>query len=308
MKYYRIFDLTLASEIEFSNLLSSEQTTPDYILKLGTVIADSPVASIGLFTQASASELYHEISGVARFHCKDNIITVDKNCASDAQDIKVFLLDTIFAYLLNQAGYLLLKGSAVKTETGALLIASNSSNGCSALAATLQQEFSYPIISDGLLIIKKSLSAPKTIVLVPNNTPLTLWQDSCKHLSLDYTKQLAVRANLLKYEFPIAISTDDELPISNLTHLVTHNADTVCCQTLSATDKIDRILELTHYPQLVTASNNTRDSFKLAIQLANTCNISNVTRPQKYDYSQFALQVHEHLNNNSLIPAGGSNE
>lgn len=309
MNYYRLFGMTLASEIEFANLLiSAPATAPDYIFKLGT-IDDSDLAApvIGLFTRASTSELYHQIPEIARFHCKNKVITVEKNTNSNAQDLKTFLLDTIFTYLLNQQGYLVLRGSAIKIGTSALLIASNSSNGTSALARTLQQEFGYPLISDGLLVVK-SHPQLKTAQIVPNNTPLTLWQDSCRHLTLNYDQQLPVRANLLKYEFPLTLANDEALPIKNLIHLVTHNAKTIDFQTLTATDKIDELLTLNHYPQLLEASNNTRNSFKLAVQLANNCNILKITRPNKYNYQQFAHQVHAKLLEDSLITTGEHNE
>jgi hypothetical protein len=309
MNYYRLFGMTLASEIEFANLLISAPTTePDYILKLGN-IDDSNLAAprLGIYTHATGSELYHKIPDIVSFHCNNRLITVEKNNNSDSQDIKAFLLDTIFTYLLNQHGYLVLRGSAIKIGTNALLIASNSSNGTSALAATLHEEFGYSIISDGLLVIKSSPEAKNT-QLIPSNTPLMLWQDSCKHLALSYEQQLQVRLNLLKYEFPQALTIKETLPIKNLIHLATHNATTIDFQTLTTTDKIDELLELTHYPQLMKASNNTRNSFKLAVQLANNCNILKITRPTKYNYQQFAHEVHVKLLENSLIRIGKNNE
>lgn len=309
MNYYRLFGMTLASEVEFANLLISAPTTePDYILKLGD-IDDSNLTgpTLGIYTHATGSELYHKIPDIVSFHCNNRLITVEKNNNNDSQNIKAFLLDTIFTYLLNQHGYLVLRGSAIKIGTNALLIASNSSNGTSALAATLHEEFGYSTISDGLLVIKSSPEAKNT-QLIPSNTPLMLWQDSCKHLALSYEQQLPVRINLLKYEFPLALITNEALPIKNLIHLATHTAATIDFQTLTTTDKIDELLELTHYPQLMEASNNTRNSFKLAVKLANNCNILKITRPIKYNYQQFAHEVHAKLLEDSLITIGKNNE
>lgn len=307
MKYYRLFGVILASEIELPNLLTVPDTaSADYVLKLGIIPLRPQAHSDQLFTYASPEELYHEIPGIAKFYCNKNIIIVENKLA-DAQTIKTFLLDTIFTYILNQIGCLILKGSALKIGNTALIITSKSSNGKTSLAASLHKEFGYPIISDGILIIKSNKkSGPAHIIY--NNTPLTLWQDSCKQVKIDYCNKNQMRANILKYEFPIDSITSESIPISQLIHLTTHNVNTTLYETLTSTHKMDQVIELTAYPTLVEACGNTANSFKLAVQLASSCTCIKITRPSKYDYKQFAHEVNNQLITNSSTETGIPNE
>ena len=319
MKYfYSLFGLAIASELEFANLIPAATTeNPDYTIILGKTPDKIDGTQCGISAYATPREFLFEVKNIARFYCANKLIIVDKHPHADNQDIKVFLLRTVFTYLLNQQQYLVLSGTALLVQDKALIIASTASNGKSSLGYSLSKIYNYPIISDGLLVLKEhgwpftvipdsirdpdfeipkhQNTAKKTISIVPNLTPVTLWQNCCDALGVEYANLTKVRQNMLKYEIPTTVEFPQSLEVANIINLKIHTQAEPLITEITSTSKIDTILNLASMTPLVTQTQNTKANFVHSVKLANQTRVLEIIRPRKYSYQEFAKFVADNL-------------
>lgn len=305
--YYSLFGLSCSSELEFVNLVNIPMAeVPDVEIKLGQVPASPEATRIGVSAYATTSAFWLEIKNIANFYVSRDQIIIDKYPQANNQEIKAFLISTVFAYLLYQRQYLLLSGCALSIDNRVCLICSNSSNGKSALATSLVAYHGYSLLSDGLLVLTQD---PQTKSMSPinNQLPLTLWQDSCEKLALPYANLQPVRSSILKYELPNCCGETKELlhpaqasapfTINHIIRLETHTSPEPMFEPVLAKQKMDSLLELAFYPQLFEENKTqTKANFKQHIALANCITMSKITRPHKYSYRDFAALVHEKIN------------
>ena len=304
--YYSLFGLSCSSELEFVNLVNIPMAeAPDVEIKLGQVPKTAEATRIGVSDYATTSEFWLEIKNIANFYVSRDQIIIDKHPQANNQDIKVFLVSTVFAYLLYQRQYLLLSGCALSINNRVCLICSNSSDGKSALAASLVAYQGYSLLSDGLLVLTQDPET-KSMSLVNNQLPLTLWQDSCEKLTIPYANLQRVRSSILKYELPNYCGASEELlypvqasapsTVNHIIRLETHTSPEPIFESILAKEKMDSLLELAFCPQLFEENKvQTKANFKQHIALANCITMTKITRPHKYSYRDFATLVQEQL-------------
>src|SRR5437773_792073 len=147
---YRAYGLNISSEIECPELVLANGAA-DVRVRFGPVPErlENP-GGLGAWYQVSEQELLLTPHHVAHFwvtNGRDVVIQRAPN-ASD-EDIRAFLLGSVFGGLLYQRGYLPLHASAIETHLGAVAFAGPVGLGKSTLAAVLHKR-GYPVVADDL--------------------------------------------------------------------------------------------------------------------------------------------------------------
>lgn len=190
-------------------------------------------------------QFYLSIPGVARFLAcpEDNCIVIEK-ASPEINDtvINTWLLGTVFAYVLQYHGYLVLHGSAVLMKGRAVIFSGESGAGKSTLAGAFLNQ-GYSLITDDLVVIKRRPSGQYQII--PGPAQLKLWKDALYHLNQDINHAIPVNLKIDKYSIPIThVSNEPTIPISAFYELnIAQSNDAFRCERLNATQSLRTLIQ-----------------------------------------------------------------
>jgi hypothetical protein len=178
-----------------------EDHTADVIIGLGQTPAalEDPIQAGG-FYQAKPNQFLLTLDQIqiARFWVQDGKrITIEPAPGSDKDTIRLFLMGSALGALLHQRGQVILHGSAVETERGAVVFVGPSGVGKSTLAATLQQK-GYRVLSDDVCSVTYD-AATQEALIHPGLAHLKLWADATEQLALTHFATRRVQPDLEKY-------------------------------------------------------------------------------------------------------------
>lgn len=199
MNSYRISGLSVRSDIALPGLLPGPSSGgTDVTIRQGAVPAelDSP-KTCGRNWQSRDDVILFRARNVARF-----LVTAGRQIAfepengSAAEDVAIFLVGTVFGFLLHQRRHIVLHASAVNVGGKAVLFCGASGAGKSTLAAALNRE-GFSLLSDDLCAIR--IDGEKGPMVPPDGRQLKLWAATIDQLDLAHGKGLPVRKGLEKF-------------------------------------------------------------------------------------------------------------
>jgi len=202
-RLYRVYGLVVESELEFPELLATQNEAPDMRVSFGKVPESVEHAIVKAnWCQASRLEFLMEIEGVAKYHVADgNRITVELSANSEnevrASDVRLWLLGSAFGALLHQRGMLPLHVSAVKAPTGVWAFTGPSGEGKSTLAGFLHRRFGWKLVSDDVSVIDSDCSRA---IVHPGPQKLKLWADALEHLEFPGCRKVRDLSNTEKFQ------------------------------------------------------------------------------------------------------------
>lgn len=147
---YHAFGLNISSEIELPGMLEAPDDEVDVKISLEELIIPSTPDGPNYFLDQEDVYLWWDDIGKVRIN-DGKEITVDL-IAGENQMIP-FLLGPVMAFLLHQRGFLVLHGSSVKINHGAIAFLGYRTFGKSTTAINLYKR-GYPLITDDILAIK----------------------------------------------------------------------------------------------------------------------------------------------------------
>jgi len=277
---YTAFGLAISSEIEFPELLQHTFAAPQVVIKYGSVsehLADATAR--GITYDATHDEFLFRVANIARYLISNGTqITVEP--LQDAQDaIRLLLLGPVICALLNQRGYIVLHGSAIETENGAVVFSGRSGAGKSTIAAGFSKR-GYHILSDDSCALQKV--TPTELVAVPSFPRLKLWRDSAKHIGLDPAGMKRVRPELEKYNYPIKPNFSlDPQPLRGIYALEASNQEEISFKPLKGLEKIGALARNIVGRRYLAAIGRQTDQFAAIAAVAERQRICSVVRPEK---------------------------
>ncbi len=144
---YYTFGLHISSEIELPGITEIEcNTDPD--VKIIRDKIDFPKDNCYYFIENEDIYLLWDDIGKIKI-CSGKIIIVDTD---DENIIIPYILGPVMGFLLHQRGFLVLHGSSVKINNGAIAFIGNTGSGKSTTAINLYKR-NYPLVTDDLLAI-----------------------------------------------------------------------------------------------------------------------------------------------------------
>lgn len=272
------FGLRIQSEIELPGCAYTD-SNPDVIIGLGKVPKNlhNPKLTLAC-TQVSPNQFLLSLDNVARYLVENgNSITIEPVVGVGEEEIRLFLMSSVWSALLLQRGILPLHGSCISVKDRAIVIGGYSGNGKSTLAAALMQA-GYPLIADelcGVIVSENSLP-----FILPGFPQVLLWTDSLQKLGIESHGLSRVRPNMEKYALNSGNSQMIErVPFEQLYILSVINTPTYQVVPLKGISKVSAIVDSTYRVQHVGGLGLNVLHFKQCTDIAKNIKVKNIERP-----------------------------
>ena len=247
-------------------------------------------------------KFYLAIAGVARYLvCPlQNICFIEAATPAVSYSvIATWLMGTVFAYVLQYHGYLVLHGSAVTINQHAVIFSGESGAGKSTLAAALLAR-GKALLTDDVCVITRNRHGK--LVLVPGPPKLKLWEDAL--LQLNYTTAglhqvihktnkyelllsdqctIPAAANQVNSEATTALAklNSPEIEISHFYELnPTQDSTTLQCIHLSGMAKLQRVVSNTYRYAMLKPLGKINTHFADCGRLAEQISVAQILRPR----------------------------
>ncbi len=280
--YYTAYGLTIASVLHLPELVpldASSNLTPDISIRYGEVPLelDQPDA-IGVIYQAKPNQFLLTLNDIARYLVSGGQeIVIARTPESQDSEVRLFLLGSVLAALLHQRGMLVLHGSAIETEAGAVVFVGSSGVGKSTLAAAFYQR-GFPVLADDVCAV--SLDEQGTPLLYPAFPHLKLWADMLETLAQDKATLQQVRPNLEKYALPLNKPFEQTpLPLHAVYQLTHHNKPDFEFEHLEQMKKFQILSNNTYRQHFLSGLGMRATHFRHVSAVANHVRVGRVTRP-----------------------------
>jgi hypothetical protein len=199
MHHYWGFGLTIASEIEFPELLPYEHNgLPDLTISIGIVPNQLTGDAAGkkVCTSANTGEYLLNLLSIAKYYATGgNSIVVEPLAAADDKSIRLFLLNSVMSAILKQRDMVALNAAGIQYQDGVILFLGRANVGKSTIISQLEQK-GYPIFCDEACILQPG--ADGQISVLPSYPAVNLWADTFEQLA----KPLPPEADKLRPQLP----------------------------------------------------------------------------------------------------------
>jgi len=276
---YNIFGLSIRSEFEIPELSSNRDEEPEVDIQYGEVPEnlDNKISS-GILYESAKQKFLLKLPNVGKYLATNgNQIIVDPKPGATNDEIRLFLLGSVFGAILHQRGYLPLHGSAVKIHNEAMVIIGNSAAGKSTLAASLDKA-GYSLISDDISAILLKESGQCVIL---GGTPfLKLWKDTTDILYPNSSFS-RVRPQIRKYRIPAAKINIPSIQLTVLTvlKLTSINQGDFKIHSIYGANKFSVLRDHVFRDQMIKGMGIQESHFHLLSTLANQIELFHIERP-----------------------------
>ena len=203
MNFYKAFGLSIESEISLPELLSG--TGPGEVcIRKGPVarLEEIDVRGRNFRLEMSEGRFVFEVTQVARFLVREGCeVRVDPAAGASAEDVRLFLLGSVFGALLIQRGSLALHGSAIDYKGRAIAFLGPSGAGKSTLANAFRVYGGVSLISDDVCAL--GLGGPDLPQVYPGYPQSKLWRDSLAMLGIEGNSLRQVGSRVDKRALPV---------------------------------------------------------------------------------------------------------
>lgn len=244
-------------------------------------------------------EFYLEIDDVAKYYveARTNTIYFEKSPAlTEPHMVDTWMYGTVFAYILQYNGYLVLHGSAVMYNDTAIVFSGNSGAGKSTLAAKLNSR-GYPLLTDDIVAI--SHNKEHKLVMSPGHNKVKLWSNALEHFGLPNHNLKPILNKVNKFELPITLHQETPVKISAFYELNHHDIiNHIFLEKVLGIEKINLLIHNTYrYGMLLKLENGLKTHLKQIGELANSISTYRITRPShKYLLDELADMIEAQIN------------
>lgn len=250
-------------------------------------------------------KFYLKIDGVARYLVlpERNICFIEKASQNVSDNVvATWLMGTVFAYVLQYHGYLVLHGSAVEINQRAVIFSGESGAGKSTLAAAMMGR-GYAVLTDDVCVITRN-SLGK-LILVPGPARLKLWDDALFELNYDKAGLNQVVNKVNKYELTLNNGTSDVnslgVEISNFYELnPISDITNIKCTTLTGVSKLHTLVSNTYRYGMLKPLNKIKNNLTDCGALAEQISVAKIIRPMnrslKYSLTELMTVIDQDLN------------
>jgi hypothetical protein len=279
MHCYRAFGLTIASALPCPELLPAEGAADVTISYAPVPEALEDVEQQGVCYQVNSKAFLLKIKTVGKYLVTGGErIIIERAPGVQDKEVRLFLLGSVFAALLQQRGLLPLHGCAVAVDGGAAVFLGPSGCGKSTLAAALRQR-GYRLLADDVCVI--SFSPQGTPSVVSAYPQLKLWADAVKKLGKNPGNLTRVRAAMEKYGLPLGEDfANTSSPLTRVYELVASNSPGFELTSLQGTDKLAVLMNHTYRPQFLAGALAKKRHFEQCGRAARQCRVNRLVRPR----------------------------
>jgi hypothetical protein len=280
MFHYWGYGLTIASEIEFPELLPFDFETADVTIHLGKtpeiLTGANVINRVGVCI--SPTEYLFKFLNTAKYYTANgNSIIVEPMPGTDYQSVRLFVLSNAMAAILHQRDTICLHASAIEYGEGVVLFCGISGAGKSTTATMLQQK-GYKVISDDVCVLK---AEGDFVTSVPSYPMMKLWEDSFEKTGVakvDDTHK--IRPQLPKYarffhqDFDITPHR-----VKKIFVLDVNTSHEVSVSPVSLVNAFKELQKNTYRPVQMNAMQKRSSHFAIVSKLTTAAKIYKITRP-----------------------------
>jgi hypothetical protein len=278
---YRVFGLTLSSEIELPELRPSHpDTQPDFTVRWGHVPRVATTKDpYGLSVTETGAPV--SVTSVARFHVSGGSdIRVDPDPAADEVTIRLFLMGTAMGALFCQRRMFPLHANAIVFDGQAVAFAGPSRAGKSTLAAAFLDR-GHAVLSDDICVINSSIDG--VFVAQPGIPRVRLWSDAVERSGRDALTLTRVRSGMDKYVVPTrAAQPERALPLEAI-FVLGSNGTEVRARALHGFSAIEALAANTYRASFLPMIGDPSVHFETCLKLAQHVPILELQRPWDSD-------------------------
>lgn len=280
--HYYAYGLKITSQLELPELLpitNIDNTLYDVAIRYASVPSSLNAPSLnGVLYQAQPGYFLLNIPGVAHYLAHSgNQIEVDPEPDCDAATVRLFLLNSVLAALLQQRGLLVLHASAIRLDEGALTFLGGSGSGKSALAAAFYNR-GYSVLCDDVCVIDiNSSGVPYALSGFPQ---LLLWKDMLTQLSIDPRQIPQARPGMEKYSLNISDRFSTTPAAVKTIYLLTPSAETeIKATSIQGQGQFQTLKNHTYLASLVEGLQLHARHFQMCMNLCKSTAVKSVQRP-----------------------------
>ncbi|MCA1196453.1 hypothetical protein K9B35_00590 [Sphingomonas sp. R647] len=274
---YRVFGLTLSSEIELPELRSSlEETRPDVTVSWGHVPpAVATKDPYGLSVTEYGATV--SVKSVARFQVSGGTqIRIDPDPSADEATIRLFLMGTAMGAIFCQRRMFPLHANAIVIEGQAVAFAGPSRAGKSTLAAAFLDR-GHAILSDDICVISSGIDG--AFVAQPGIPRVRLWSDAIERSGRDASTLRRVRSGMDKFVVPTRASQPEHaLPLRGIFVIGSDGPD-VCACSLHGFSAVEALAANTYRASFLPVIGDPSLHFQTCLKLAQHVPIFELQRP-----------------------------
>ncbi|HEX3012547.1 MAG TPA: hypothetical protein VHQ70_11080 [Syntrophomonadaceae bacterium] len=276
---YTAFGLIIHSQIEIPELLPADGV-PDVVVRLDKVPVhlENP-SSTGVRFEASPHEFLLSLDTVGRYLVSGGKeIIIEPFSGVTMNDVRVFLLSSVFAALLHQRGCLVLHGSCIENNGAAIIFSGVSGIGKSTLATAFYQK-GYHILCDDLTVVE--IGEDDTPYVIPGVPSMKLWHDALQKLGQNADSLVMVREMMQKYRVNIVNQyCSQPLPLKRIYILGSDLEDKIRITELNSFEKMRVINNNTFRKRFLEGQGVKPIHFKQCALLAQKVRVFKVLRPR----------------------------
>jgi hypothetical protein len=279
--HYRVFGLSVASDLPCPELLPGPTADADITFRYGDVPEwlDNPADS-GARWQTAPGLYLLNLPRLARFLVRDGreVLIMPRPEVSEDR-LRTFLLSACLSILLHQRKLFALHCSAVQMSGGAVLFSGNSGMGKSTLAGAFLER-GCKLLADDMLAL--TFDDGDQLIVLPGFPQVKLWADSARALGRSTD---GLRRVMPEYERFIAAEPDRfdprPAPLRAIYFLRTHNQAGFLLEPLEHTPRFNALLDNT-WQKLTLPGLGLREwHFQMAARVAARAYAARITRPQE---------------------------
>lgn len=274
---YHAYGLDIISQLPVTGFEPAEVLLEDVTIRLGDVpVSLANAINKGVLFQSTETEFLLHIDHVARYYVQNgNEIVVQLLGKSAPGDISAFISGTVLGALMHQRHMLPIHASTVVYKDKCLVFAGNSGSGKSTLAAAVIKA-GASLVADDISVIDFREDRPSVCPAFPM---IRIWEDSLKHLGINYQDFEPVRGELRKFYMPVSLFQRSQTPIHRIFILSTYNKEKLEIRELQGVDKFRVLKKHTYLFRGIPKTGLEQNHFMLVNQLAIKVPVTLITRP-----------------------------
>jgi len=277
--YYQAFGLTIASALPCPELLPAAGAADVSICYGAVPEALEAVEQQGVCYQVNSEAFLLRIKTIAKYLVTGGErIIIEAAPGAQDNEVRLFLLGSAFAALLQQRGLLPLHGCAVEVDGGGAVFLGPSGCGKSTLAGALRQR-GFRVLADDVCVISfLAAGAPLVLAAYPQ---LKLWADAVKMLGENPGDLPRVKTGLEKYGLPLGEGfANNALLLSRVYELTVSNSSGFELTSLQGTDRLTVFMSHTYRLQFLAGASGKKRHFEQCGRAARHCQVKRLVRPR----------------------------
>jgi hypothetical protein len=282
MNKYLVGGIVLETEIDFPELVSSDSSQVDVVVRYGEVpeeLEDTKQHKM-LFSSNDKDEVLFKMPDVARFLIKGTSeVIIDIDDAERRADAHKYILTFVLGILSFKKKFYPLHGGGIVYNGEAYLFSGKSGAGKSTTMAGLQQR-GFPSVGDDIanMFIKDGKA-----YVHPCFPRFKLWEQSLKILDNKNKGEYLLRSDMDKYLVPVDNFHTTPVPVKRIYLLEENLVGETSFTTVTGKEKLMKLKANSYKPWMVDAFGLTKTHFGLMMQISPSVEFIEFSRPKNED-------------------------